>query len=250
MTGITRGIGRAILPGLLAQGLHVVAVSRDMDKMRVLRDEIGVGEDRLVLHDCDLGDAVAVDATVRAIIESGSGIDAILHNAAVLPRHWFEETGDAFWREVLQINLMAAITLTRGLLPVLRRGDQGRILFTGSVLLDLGGACMTAYCASKGALHGITRSLAHELKGTGITVNCIEPGAIQVGEGKSASDAELISWQSVPRRLTSADLLGMICLLLSKWGGGITGQSFTIDGGLAHPLAAPEFQGRKLERPG
>lgn len=246
ITGITRGIGKAFLPGLLEQGLKIIAISRGMDKMLEIRQELGVSEDRLQLYECDLSDAASVDAVGKAIVKSGVAIDGILHNAAIDPRHWFEKEEDAFWNHLMQVNLFSSITLTRLLLPVLRKSDQGRILFTGSVISELGGGCLTAYAASKGAILGVTRSLAHELKGTGITVNCIIPGAIRVEKEAGGSDQTLIAWQSVPRRLEPDDLLGMTCLLLSRFGGGISAQAITIDGGIVHPLASPEIQGKRL----
>lgn len=247
ITGITRGIGRALLPGLLEQGLELVAVSRNLEKMEAIRSELGASEQQLRLYDCDLSDRDAVAATAREIAGSGLALDAVLHNAAIDPRHWFEKNDDTFWHEVMQINFFSAITLTRALLPVVRRSDQGRILFTGSVLFDLGGACVSAYTASKGAILGVTRSLANELKGSGVTVNCIIPGAIRVEKESGAIDDLIIDWQSVPRRLEPADLLGATCLLLSRWGGAITGQAITIDGGIVHPLAGPGQQGRRLD---
>lgn len=247
ITGITRGIGKALLPGLLAQGLKIIAISRGMDRMIEVRRELGVSEERMQLYDCDLSDASSVKAVGKAIVGSGVTIDGILHNAAIDPRHWFEKEDDVFWDNLMQVNLLSSITLTRLLLPVLRQSDQGRILFTGSVISELGGACLTAYAASKGAVLGVTRSLAHELKGTGITVNCIIPGAIRVEKEAGGSDERLIGWQSVPRRLDPDDLLGMTCLLLSRYGGGISAQSITIDGGIVHPLASPETQGKRLQ---
>jgi len=99
-------------------------------------------------------------------------------------------------------------------------------------------------------LEALTHSLAHELKHTGITVNCLVPGAILVEKENPTpeSNQRLINWQSVGRRLAPADILGPACLLLSEAGGGISGQSLTIDGGMIHPLADPDGQRRRLAR--
>jgi NAD(P)-dependent dehydrogenase (short-subunit alcohol dehydrogenase family) len=116
----------------------------------------------------------------------------------------------------------------------------------GSVMAELGGANLTAYAASKGALAAVTRALAHELKGTSITVNCVMPGAIQVEKEQAsvASNGRLIDWQTLPRRLTPHDLFGLLALLLSEAGAAITGQAITVDGGLLHPIADPRCQAK------
>lgn len=251
LTGATRGLGKAMLPDLLAQGLNLVVVSRGLDRMEAIRAELGVSDDRMKLYDCDLSDAAAVAATGQAILSSGCPLDGILNNAGIDPREHFGRADDAFWQQVFQVNLFAAVSLTRTLLPLVKQSPQGRILFTGSVLFELGGGCLTAYASSKGALVGLTHALAHELKNTGITVNCLVPGAVQVEKesGTAESQKRLIGFQSVARRLTPADMSGLACLLLSQAGGGICGQAITVDGGIVHPLASPESQGARLDPP-
>jgi len=251
LTGATRGIGKALLPELLAQGLNLIVVSRGLDRMEAIRQELGVGEERMRLFDCDLSQPEAVVATAQAILESGLPLDGILNNAAIDPREHFSRGDEDFWSRVFQVNLFAAVSLTRRLLPLLKKSSQGRILFTGSVLFDLGGATLSAYVATKGALVGLTGSLAHELKNTAITVNCVVPGAIQVEKesGDPNAGQRLIDMQSVPRRLGPQDLSGLICLLLSQAGEGICAQSITVDGGVVHSLASPESQGRHIDPP-
>lgn len=246
ITGVTRGIGRAILPGLLSQGIRIIAVSRGLDRLEAIRGEVGASADSLQLFDCDLADPAQVSASARQIADANPSIDGILHNAAIDPRQWFGDGDEAFWQQVFQVNVFAAVTLTRHLLPTLRRSPQGRIIFTGSIISEVGGACLSAYSASKGALIGLTRSLAHELRGSNVTVNCAILGAIQVEKEPEGIDERVISWQSIPRRITPDDLLGTYCLLLSKWGGAINGQTLTIDGGILHSLATPETQGANL----
>jgi NAD(P)-dependent dehydrogenase (short-subunit alcohol dehydrogenase family) len=252
ITGITRGIGRALVPELLAQGLNLVAVSLGRAEMEAVRAEAGADETRLRLFECNLADPAAVAAAAQALATGDFPIDAILHNAAIDPRHAFEKIAPAPWDEVWQVNLRAAVTLTQHLLPKLKRSAQGRVVFTGSIVSELGGSYMTAYAASKGAVAALTRALAHELQGSAITVNCIMPGAIQVEKeaGTIVGKDVLIDWQSVGRRLTPLDLLGPLCLLLSQAGGGITGQCIAVDGGVVHPLMTRGTQRGRLEKDG
>ena len=251
LTGATRGIGKGLLPDLLAQGLNLVVVSRGIERMESIRSALGVTEKRMRLYECDFSDADAVAVVSRRILDSGFPLDGILNNAAIDPREHFSRGDDAFWQNVFQVNLFAAVSLTRSILPLLKQSSQGRILFTGSILFDLGGGCLSAYAATKGALVGLTRSLANELKNTNINVNCLVPGAILVEKSSGTTDSlqRLVSWQSVRRPLIPRDLSGLACLLLSRAGEGINGQCITVDGGIAHPLASPEVQGARIDPP-
>lgn len=250
ITGTTRGIGKALLPGLLEQGLNLVLVSRNLEVMQRIRDELGANEKRMKLYSCDLGDSAQIQDVAAQIAAEEIRLDGILHNAAIDSRHQFETGDEALWQNIMQVNLFSAVSLTRRLLPQLHRSKNGRIVFTGSVMYEMGGSFLTAYNASKGALQGLTYSLAHELKHSGITVNCLVPGAILV-EKENATDesnARLTNWQSVGRRIVPEDMLGPLCLLLSEAGDAISGQALTIDGGLIHPLADPDGQRRRLEK--
>ena len=244
ITGTTKGIGRSALPVLLEQGLNLISVSNDLSLMEEVREELGVEENRLRLYQCDLADTAEVQKIAEEIAEGDYPLDAIWHNAAMGKRQSFETSGDDLWLQMFQVNMMSAAMLTRRLLPKLKSNGHGRIIFTSSVLFELGGSYRTAYVASKGAVEGLTRSLAHELKHTGITVNCLVPGAIPTGRinPDSPENQQVIDWQSVGRRVFPADMLGPVCLLLSETGGGISGQIWKIDGGLIHPLADPRQQ--------
>ncbi len=248
VTGTTSGIGKALLPGLLDQGLNLVLVGICLQTMEGIRAGLGVDESRMKLFECDLAQPEAVERLAQRLTAELPALDGILHNAAIDKRHEFEDKNPAIWSQIFQVNLHAAVTLTQHLLPLLRQSMQGRILFTGSIMAPMGGSYLSAYNASKGALVALTHSLAHELKHTGITVNCLMPGAILVEKENPTpqSNQRLIDWQSVGRRLLPADMLGPICLLLSVAGGGISGQLLTIDGGMIHPLADPEGQRRRL----
>lgn len=90
-----------------------------------------------------------------------------------------EDHDDEFWDQALAINVTAVFRLARAALPALRASGRGRIVTIGSVMSSFGAAGMVAYVASKHAVLGITRALATELGPDGITVNCVQPGAIE-----------------------------------------------------------------------
>jgi len=242
VTGVTTGIGRALLPGLLAQGLRLLLVNRGAEALAEVQAHVDPGHLQTDVFECDLAQTEQVSQLTAQL--TGKPIDFILHNAAIDPRCPFEKADPAFWQSVFQVNLFAAVQITRAVLPALRLSPQGRIVFTSSITNELGAANLSAYASSKAAIEGLTRSLAHELCGTPITVNALIPGAIRVEKERhdAAVDQRLIAWQSVARRLEPGDLLGPLCLLLSNAGSGISGACIPVDGGLMHPLASPSIQ--------
>lgn len=250
LTGATSGIGRAILPDLLEQGLRLVLVGRSAEKLAGLRDELAAFQGQFQTVVCELSDPDSRAAACEEILATNERIDGFVSNAGIDPRRRIEETSVPFMRQVMATNVEPGIEFTQKLLPRLKESPAGRVVLIGSINWETGGVYMTAYASSKAALIGMTRTMAHELAPTGITVNCLSPGAIVVEkEGhRPGHDKALTDLQSVRRRLTPDDLVGPLLLLLSEAGGGISGQTIPVDGGLIHPIAGAAMQERRLAK--
>lgn len=177
VTGASRGIGRATALELAHRGLGLALVGRaspEQDETVELARRRGSPSVRA--FECDFADAVATERVGSALAALGPP-DVLVHNAAVAPRVAVEETPTAVWEETLLVNLTAPFLLTRALLPSMRREGKGRIVFVGSISSTLGTARQAAYVASKWGLVGFMKSLAEELKDSGVVALAVLPGS-------------------------------------------------------------------------
>jgi len=218
VTGAASGIGAATAERLRADGAEVIAV-----------DRAGV----------DVNVDLATDEGIAAVIvAAGDRLDILINNAGVCPVAPLAEFQDAQWDVSLAVNVTAPFKLSRGLAPLLARSKAGRIINTGSIMSSFGDAEFMAYAASKHAILGLTRSLANELGPMGITVNCVQPGAIVTGMTRPTFDAmpeaaEYYRSRSALGRLGQPeDIADVFAFLASDDARFITGQGIMVDGGV------------------
>jgi 3-oxoacyl-[acyl-carrier protein] reductase len=177
VTGASRGIGRATALELAHRGLGLALVGRpsaEQDETVELARRRGAPTVRAFA--CDLSNAVATERVGHELAELGP-IDVLVNNAGVAPRMEIEATATSVWEETLLVNLTAPFLLTRALVPGMRREGAGRIVFVGSISSTLGTARQTAYVASKWGLVGFMKSLAEELKDSGVVTLAVLPGS-------------------------------------------------------------------------
>ena len=227
VTGAASGIGAAAVSRLIADGVSVLAVD-------VMADGLA-GTHNLV---ADLGDASAMARIADEAQAQLGRLDILINNAGVCPAGPFDEMTMAMWDQALSINVTAAMLLTRAVLPMLRASKAGRVINTGSILSRYGDAGLVAYATSKHAVLGLTRALAAELGPQGITVNCVQPGAIATGMTKPmfASNPESLSYyvgRSVLGRIGEPeDIADVMSFLASDDARFLTGQGILVDGGV------------------
>jgi len=245
VTGGGRGIGRAIAARLATLGATLTLLGRDADRLAAAAAELP-GCDALA---CDVGDATAVRAVFATLAERGRGLAIVVNNAGAARSAKFAATDTALWDEMLRVNLTGTYHCTQAALPALLAAPCGRVVNVASTAGLVGYPYVTAYCAAKHGVVGMTRALAQELAATRVTVNAVCPGytdtdmvgdavaTITAKTGRSAEEARAsLAARNPQRRLVTpeevAAAVGWLCLPESA---AITGQALSVSGGEVTP---------------
>jgi 3-hydroxybutyrate dehydrogenase len=243
VTGGGRGIGRAIALAFAEPGATVAVLARTRAELQETARAIrGRGGEAVVLA-ADIGDERAVADAFEQLRTACPTIDVVVNNAGAGGGQPVDETDTASWRRILDTNVWGTFLVTRYALPLLV--DGGRIVNMSSVLGRFGVPGYTAYCASKHAVIGFTRALAHEVAKRGVTVNAICPGWVDTemaAQGmESGAKAMGITFDEFRRQALSAVPIGRIIqpeevahlvkFLASPQASAITGQTYNICGG-------------------
>ena len=223
VTGAARGIGAATALRFLKDGYRVTGLIRSPETLEI--DTTGMN---LVI-----GDLAEMDR--RAFVEKHGPFDVLVNNAANYSPTVFEKLEVEKYREILEVNLVAAVDLMAMVSESMKQNHWGRIVNVGSITTSVawsGWADRIAYTSSKGGLEVATRIAARSLGPYSITVNCVSPGAIPTAAEPSESEHELIlGMQALPFRGSVNDIASTISFLASDDAKFITGQNINVDGG-------------------
>ncbi|HKV43547.1 MAG TPA: SDR family NAD(P)-dependent oxidoreductase [bacterium] len=185
VTGAGRGIGRAVAADLTAAGARVVLVARtNADLVRAVGE---IGESRATSVPGDVTDEATAAAAVARAREWGGRLDAVVNNAGVGWRGATHEMPPAEWRRLLDVNLTGVFLFTRAALPPMLAQGRGHIVNVASGAGRTGSPGNAAYCASKFGVVGFTEAVGLEVRGTGVKVSVVEPGAVRTDFSESAA---------------------------------------------------------------
>ncbi|MGN6606632.1 MAG: SDR family NAD(P)-dependent oxidoreductase [Jatrophihabitans sp.] len=175
VTGSSSGIGEAAARQLAAAGAHVLLVARSAETLQRLAKEIADEGGRAAAHPCDLTDFAALDAVVADVIAQHGGVDVLVNNAGHSIRRPVMQSLDRFhdFERQLQLNYLAAIRLTLGLLPTMRERGSGHIVNISTWAVQVRPARFAGYVASKAALEAWSDSVQGELLADGILFTTI-----------------------------------------------------------------------------
>lgn len=233
VTGASGGIGGAIAKSLHAQGAAVALSGTRRGALDELAGELG---GRTHVIEANLADADDVEKLVPKALEALGGLDILVNNAGLTRDNLTLRLKDEDWDLVLRVNLEAAFRLTRAALRPMMKARHGRIIGITSVVGVTGNAGQANYAASKAGMIGMSKAIAQEVAGRGITINCVAPGFIESAMTDALNDKQREAiLQTVPagRLGSSEEIASAVVYLASSEAAYVTGQTLHVNGGMA-----------------
>jgi 3-oxoacyl-[acyl-carrier protein] reductase len=232
VTGASGGIGGAIARALHSQGAQVMVAGTRREALSTLANELGQSAH---IGLADFVDPAAVDRLVKDAETAMGRIDILVNNAGINRDALALRMDDESWRAVIEVNLTAAFRLTRAALRGMIRRRHGRVIGVTSVVAVTGNAGQANYAAAKAAMIGMSKSIAAEIAGRGITVNCIAPGAIATAMTENlTAEQRMRLLGAIPAGRFGApeDVAAAVIFLASPEAGYVTGQTLHVNGGM------------------
>jgi NAD(P)-dependent dehydrogenase (short-subunit alcohol dehydrogenase family) len=245
VTGGGRGLGRACALELAERGAHVAVGARTRGEVDVVAKEIAAKGVRSFAVTLDVTSEDSVKAAVAEVEKQLGPIDILLNNAGIAPSAPFEKTDSELWHRVFAVNVDGTYFPMRACLGGMVKRGWGRVINMASVAGKVGYPYVSAYCASKHAVVGLTRAVALEVAKKGVTVNTVCPGYVdtpmtreavdriqsKTGMSKEQARGHLESVSPQGRMIGEDEVARLVAFLAEPGQLGINGQAINLDGG-------------------
>lgn len=237
VVGGGRGIGRAVAERFHDAGASVSLASQNPDSLGSALAAMRAGGRSFVGVAADVTDAAAVDAAAKRVEAEAGPIDILVVTAGIVGPSapvWAYDL--ALFNEIMSVNFMGTVHWLRSVLPGMRERRRGAVITFASVAGKEGNPMQSAYCAAKAAVMTLTKSVAKEVVGDGIRVNCIAPGIVATEMSKNIPAETrnyILSKVPMGRMGEPAEIAAIAHLLASDEAGFTTGQVYDASGGRA-----------------
>ena len=246
ITGGSRGIGKGIALGLAQEGCHIVTCARHAEPLQEAAEEIRHHGVQVVALPLDLTQSEAAQQLVQAALDEFGRIDALVNNIGGNRRGEFVDLSDQDWLELIELNLLSHVRISRAVVPQMKSQGSGSIIFISSIFgRESGGKTLSIYNTTKSALISVAKIMAAELAADNIRVNSVAPGSIRFPGGswdkRCIQDPEGMA-KFIERELplgrfgSVQEVANVVTFLASERASLVTGACINVDGGQSRSL--------------
>ncbi len=235
VTGAAQGIGREVALELARNGSNIVVTDMNLERAEETSKEISsMGVKSMSLR-LDVSNPAGVEEAFQRAVKEMGRIDVLVNNAGIVKDALLIRMKEEDWDRVIDVNLKGTFLCTKEAVRIMAKQRFGRIISISSVVAFMGNPGQANYGASKAGIVGITKTVAKEYAGRGITANAIAPGFIQTAMTDALPEnvkEEMMKAIPMARFGTAGDVAKAVLFFASKESGYITGQVLHINGGM------------------